>query len=1546
MNLKCRINGVEYEALVQGTTFSDEYNETLDSGSVILDHIEEIKDLKPYDDVYIYEGEFNRSDVERRYYANLNVEKSSVRKVNNFQNVFYASEQNNSKAISESMNKIENGETQSFKFSTKIKMVQNNLALATVDINYSNCKFTINKNKWTLESSKPSFEYQIVDLTDDEVINKINEIPGLTTSGLNINFVLSTKENVNKEEYYQLYWEPVKNNENHFSEKVNGYYYFFEDTKIESEIENFSDLFDSSKIIQFQTKGEGLGIKKDLLITMKNDFDITKFQLVNNKISDNFNFTVTINRNNALGSMGRIVKTYDCYFMKDQNNVITLMGQIKGDNTNIGEHEFSDGVIISTVNETNEKYIIFERDEMLNDSNEWYTYSFDFDNIGFIFNDDNTNKKFYKHLLLDTYFKERINASPYLYNGKILYKYRLQLFSEAKRLETIQLPNISITQPVKFGNKKTKTVYYYIEQFVNMYSPRIKVDVGDNKWQYLNKYYLDPKLKEIFGNVYSPNFSLNNPNLRDVLKNLMLVKDQIPIVIDDMISCLDITERKGEFNEKGLLSVVSSLNSENYCDSLKRTYNNALSQENTCKSIEFLNFRNSDQALMTLDNMRLETRFPIYKINKIYMCYFKENKIANLKSDENGNVTFDIEGNQIYLCQQDITPLVKLNSERQLLKKDWNEFENNFEPETINDLSKYRMATIGYDIGSKYITGWGEKYNYIKKDLSWFKYDRTYIENILLLVDKINPYGDKDFFMLNSQDKEKIVIPGRIYEENNYSDFVNPFSNMSLGLKSLFFKIEYEGFYNGTIVHSKNNGYSDITINDNSSASLTLLEKDGLFQKEKINRFSNEQVTIQARYTDISDVQPLGSVYGDDIVIYHREISVFDNVILATYYGTKDYVLKNYFTTVFAKHRPYNLLPYEESVIRAENKKVFLNFSKEKLLYEKNKTFNFNLNNILNFLSANTNKNAVFSNELALKDEQINAGYMKINGEKYASDVNTFVSGNSLCLNMAMYDNVSGGVYIKDKEPDVSLMDANVKKDFTGSVQDWYITVDDVETGYLKNIGFYFSHNENGFSNQSFSKNFIKESFYEQIFKLPKINNEQNEEVNLISGEFELNKDNKELIDMTFQIEPISTTNDVFFSQWMMKLSNLLGVYQKIDTKIEIKDPIYVEKKWDILVNSTEYDFSVGSGLVPIVVRAFYPTLILKINKKIVDFLKEGTVLEKEFDFLFDENNLPSGATNWEAKIVLEYRLQLKNIKSLKKENEEIREIGINIIETIKTARSINDEPGESEETKINSKVMKFVLSDTFCGINLNETFEEIGEDKEDFCYFINMDFEYLDNNQNNPVVYKEEFEENLISTDDTEAKDLAFFATSNKRVSATDLLYYKNEETLIENVEKKEGTLTNYNVGGSEITSTHEKNMFIVLSDQPMKEHLVYDEYESISEVSGYVLTNYKVGDIISLNDDFGSYIKINLNGISSDEDYKSVQMWYYVDGSYKFVFGVNVTEKDKDIGEIKIYISTISNKDPRVFNSNGLLVGEVVNYLEDGNTKTYGEEQFFKKK
>ena len=216
------------------------------------------------------------------------------------------------------------------------------------------------------------------------------------------------------------------------------------------------------------------------------------------------------------------------------------------------------------------------------------------------------------HFLVDQFTEEMLNLDSN--TGNISYKYKIDLFSETKRLETIQLPNFSITQPLNIDKKKT--VYQYIVDIVDLYNPVYKVE-KDGVWTYKKKYTVDKNLFDIFGQVYSPDFTLNSPNLRDVLAQLMKVKDRIPVVKNDIITSMDITERKSNFDlNKGSISyIVGSRSSSNHADNLKRTYYNALSQDNTCRLVEYLGFRNSSKGLLTVENLRLETRY--FKISKV-----------------------------------------------------------------------------------------------------------------------------------------------------------------------------------------------------------------------------------------------------------------------------------------------------------------------------------------------------------------------------------------------------------------------------------------------------------------------------------------------------------------------------------------------------------------------------------------------------------------------------------------------------------------------------------------------------------------------------------------------------------------------------------------------------------------------------------------------------------------------------------------------------------------------------------------------------------------
>lgn len=1200
---------------------------------------------------------------------------------------------------------------------------------------------------------------------------------------------------------------------------------------------------------------------------------------------------------------------------------------------------------------------------------------------------------FYKHLLIDTFDEEIINFDEQLY------KYRIQLFSETKKLETIPLPNISITQPLNIGLKKT--VYDYIVDFVDMYNPVIKVVSDDvsKTWNYKKKYKVSTSLKNIYGKVYSPDFSLNKPSLRDVLTQLFLVKDMIPYVYNDVIYAMDITKRKEEFNVdlNCIYSIKSSMSSENYCDNLKRTYSNALSQENSARSVEYLGFRNKDNALLTIGNMRVETRFPIYKINKMYMCYYK--KII-VDGGEDG------KHEMMFLCKQDISKLVKLNSERNILSQDWDDF-NNSSPLNVDDLSKYKLCTVGYSIGSNYIEGWGTKYSYPK---GWWDVNKTYIENILTIMDNLYPFGIYQYGYISRKLKENETF----YTSGNLFDdvIISPFSNDALTMKSMFFIIDYQAFYNGSIIHSKDNFRDDITINDNSTSSLTMLEQDGLFQKEKANRFGNEAIIIKARYNDLSQIQNLGSVFNykkyNDVIIFHREFNIYDNCIETIYYGTKDYVLKNYYTSVYAKHRTYNLMSYEESITRSENKKMYILLSKNKSYYEyENSSFNFvNFNEnkplsvIMSFLKESPKPKTIDYFEYP---DKIDYGYIEFNNKKYATDVNAFVSGYSLCFNMSMYDNVSSGIYIKTPEPDLNEGLTDVEDDYTGSVQDWLITVDDSQSGFVETMGFYMCHQDKNENNiylddvYKYDKNEIINVYNNRLFKLPLLADGIVTK-NVIGNEYKINKDNKEKIDMTFQIEPITNDENIMFSQWIMKLSDLLSSYQKNYTNYETDDTSKYTISISTAFSTADYIFSSPNESS---YRELYPMIIFFVPENETYKLQDNMPCNISYIWNNDVSIDVFGSNQYVEQLVGGFSIYYK-IDIIKIIEVTPDYIILNAITETKVDKSGWGTGTNNYYNNVqNIKLQKINNIGSFSSPQGYYMFSNIysyndtdGNIK--FEYF-NMNYPYyIDSNGNKQIIRVCFDNKKRFNGLDQLSSNNADFITANLATTST----YKSKE--------------------------YYKNMYIVESPTSLKKTIVYDEYK-LDEIT---TSNLLVNEVFTLQKENDiEYIKVDLTNISSNT--KSVQLWfldkpndlvnneettfeyfqsndirttklensvkilevklnynvdgqpiqevlsdslynlqndllqvdltsynnnsyyvtvnyikyYYVEqeGSLKFVFGVNLSEEDFEKNYVRINMSLISKKDTRVYDSNNNLVGEILNYVDENNDKFYGEDQYY---
>lgn len=817
------------------------------------------------------------------------------------------------------------------------------------------------------------------------------------------------------------------------------------------------------------------------------------------------------------------------------------------------------------------------------------------------------------------------------------------------------------------------TIYEATREAVQLYSPYVKVTDYGKTWRYERKYALSSNLSS-FKSFVAPEMTLNLPSLRDYLNQLFRTKDCLPVVHDGVIDTMSLSQRKGSFAETGINWVQNSLDGSSYSDRLVRNYSNALSKDSIVKCVERIGFRNSSSATMTLANMRLETAHEIYKITKVYMEYYKECDVTSSTK-------------YTFLCRQDITPLVLLNSQRNLLSVDWESFGVGTLPTTMDEMSKYKFCTVGYDIGSKYITGWGTAYTYISD--FFFSQQKAYIQNIYDFCNTNTPMGvdlnvtrnilplNKDYSTYGITTSAEAGAEPTAYTTSKAttvatitaSDGDYFFNSTTEKLRSMMFLVEYEGFISANIQASKDYHDGDVYTRDNQSSSLSYVESDGVNQKEKANRLGNYTVVAHSRLADMSQANDIGSVWDSpykdgqeqlhkDEVVYKRTFMIYKDYIDVTYYLCRDYVLRNYFTSVYSKERPFSLASYEESVKRLENKNLQIIFSADASYYQTDsKQIGFNyesLSKTISFFS----KSIYTDDGILNTNKAINASYTFIFPDSFGEtgysgafivDSQNYVSGYSLCVTITMVDNVSAGVYISKWNPtfgnyvwallgnvfstspsvtSLTYAQSQAMDDVTGAKQTWYMFPVNKKTGQLYKVHFgtgFFTQDNRYLIGGTAINNSIPDSYFNSARRLPFIRSSIKEvdSSNYLISDYSSNstydtegkistdssaisdgsdninefasakfvaspteldsespdvvfKDGKELISTTLQLEPISDTPNIMFSEYMMGLSDVLSIKEKRTEDLNVPYTGYFKTA---IVNK-RYTYQVSGGIV------------------------------------------------------------------------------------------------------------------------------------------------------------------------------------------------------------------------------------------------------------------------------------------------------------------------------------------------------------------------------
>lgn len=201
---------------------------------------------------------------------------------------------------------------------------------------------------------------------------------------------------------------------------------------------------------------------------------------------------------------------------------------------------------------------------------------------------------------------DNVNITRTRYGQDSFYTYTLDLMSETKWLEKIQLPNRSFTH--KLGGS-SRNAYEVIEDLMG-YVPTVILEGKENKL-----ITISDSVRAYFNGLEMKDLQLSHPTLRNALTAVMSQFGCIPVVKNRQLEFIDFNDETNTFKLGEMDSEAYSNSSDSYVNTLKSNLSNVLG--GTVKEYA-IGFRDRSTGLLQLENnLILNTTYPIYKIKKL-----------------------------------------------------------------------------------------------------------------------------------------------------------------------------------------------------------------------------------------------------------------------------------------------------------------------------------------------------------------------------------------------------------------------------------------------------------------------------------------------------------------------------------------------------------------------------------------------------------------------------------------------------------------------------------------------------------------------------------------------------------------------------------------------------------------------------------------------------------------------------------------------------------------------------------------------------------------
>ena len=633
--------------------------------------------------------------------------------------------------------------------------------------------------------------------------------------------------------------------------------------------------------------------------------------------------------------------------------------------------------------------------------------------------DTNTNSVFgiskSYTMLVDTYHETMVSVNPKIYD------YEIHLFSKTKLLEGAICPNLSIT-PKRTGEKLP--IYFYIAEYMRLYCPKKRVLVnGSIEYQSIIKMPSNAEFKAKFADS-APELQWNTPNLREVLNDLFIIKDCIPIVnADNELDFLDLTKENNDItNEPTINYIERSQSSDDYVSEIQMNMQNVMNTsidgvKNTVTTCERLAF-NAENYLANSDNVILKTNYPILRVKHLWL-YFVGN-ILNIKTLDAGQYVIlktdlcDIQGGNFVKEKDEYDTLPVI-------------YRIGDVPDSIAGKSNTQNYCIYYTRYTNQISGFTTQTK--NETFLWFD---TGVNNTIQLL--------------------KNVCTSIAYAPDGFevkSDF--DFANINNKYFSSFFQIEYETTTDSVFRAAKvDKPINNRVIIDNQTNSFVDAYTQGRLEYQKANRLGNPVLNINQRVLSNERLIDIGDYYidGDDkYIVYSVEYQIYKDHTEVNAAATKDYILKNYFVGVKQKVRTW-VNAKDEALERHDLKKVYCEFAEEDSIYNDGDIAL--TNDLLSPILVNETKtHPIKSCWVFTKNGETR---YPNNYAYYSIDCLARVIGNSIVLTTGFKDN-----YTVSVTPDINALFPNGSTQYIemmkGNVYSYPVISDDI-TKSIKNNGY------------------------------------------------------------------------------------------------------------------------------------------------------------------------------------------------------------------------------------------------------------------------------------------------------------------------------------------------------------------------------------------------------------------------------------------------------------------------------------------------------------